>query len=109
MRKIARARELRRESTDAERALWRALRSRQVGGVKFRRQHPLGPYVVDFLCYEHKLVVEVDGGQHALSPSDGARTRWLEANGFRVIRFWNNDVLTRTEGVLTEIIRQLRR
>src|SRR6266849_6079578 len=78
--------------------LWSRLRRKQLEGFRFRRQHPLGPYVVDFFCPEAKLVVEVDGGQHA---DDGeTRTRWIEAQGYRLIRFWNNDVLANTEGVL---------
>jgi very-short-patch-repair endonuclease len=90
------ARKLRLTPTDAEIRLWSRLRGKQLAGFRFRRQHPLGPYVVDFFCAEAKLIVEVDGGQHA---DDGeARTRWLEARGYRVIRFWNNDVLANTEG-----------
>ena len=97
------ARKLRLTPTDAEIRVWSRLRRKQLEGFRFRRQHPLGPYVVDFFCAEAKLIVEVDGGQHA---DDGeARTLWLEARGYRVIRFWNNDVLANTEGVL-EAIRQ---
>jgi very-short-patch-repair endonuclease len=86
--------------------LWSRLRRKQLEGFRFRRQHPLGPYVVDFFCAEAKLIVEVDGGQHA---DDGeARTRWLEARGYRIVRFWNNDVLANTEGVLGKILDALR-
>ena len=93
-----RARRLRRQSTEAEKILWRALRDRQLAGRKFRRQQPIGPYVVDFICPELRLVIEVDSGQHA---TDGPeRTRWLEGAGYRVIRFWNNDVLGNLDGVL---------
>jgi 2-isopropylmalate synthase len=86
--------------TDAERRLWAALRDRQLDGVKFRRQHPLGPYILDFFSEELKLVVEVDGGQHASSQTDVVRTAWLTAQGCRVLRFWNNDVLRNLPGVL---------
>src|SRR5882762_6608753 len=100
------ARRLRLTPTDAEIRLWSRLRRKQLEGFRFRRQHPLGPYVVDFFCAEAKLIVEVDGGQHA---DDGeARTRWLEARGYRVIRFWNNDVLANTDGVLRMILDALR-
>jgi len=94
------SRSLRREMTDAEKLLWRHLRMKQLGGYKFRRQHPLGNYIVDFVCLEAVLVVEVDGGQHAESAeSDAIRTQWLEAQGLYVIRFWNNEVLNNIEGV----------
>jgi very-short-patch-repair endonuclease len=100
------ARRLRRTPTDAEMRLWWHLRYKQLAGFRFRRQHPLGPYVVDFFCAEARLVIEADGGQHA---DDGeTRTRWIEAQGYRVIRFWNNDVLGNTEGVLLEILAALR-
>ncbi len=90
--------------TDAERKLWSALRDRQIDGLKFRRQHPIGPYVLDFLCEERRLAVELDGGQHT-AEKDAARTAWLADHGVRVIRFWNNDVLTNLPGVV-EMIRQ---
>src|SRR5262249_7534924 len=87
------ARRLRRSVTVVERLLWRRLRDRQLDGHKFRRQHPLGPYVLDFFCEARKLVIEIDGGQHADQVQhDERRTRWLEERGCRVIRFWNNDV-----------------
>ena len=99
-----RAQQLRRSQTEAERRLWSRLRGRQVHNAKFRRQHAIGPYVVDFCCPERRLVVEVDGGQHALeTPVDGARTEFLAAQGYRVLRFWNNEVITNTEGVLERI------
>ena len=86
--------------TDAELALWRILRSRQLQGFKFRRQHPIGPFVADFVCLERKLVVELDGGHHAQqAEADAERTQYLQGAGFRVIRFWNNDVLTEMDGV----------
>ena len=98
MRRICRARELRRNLTDAERALWQVLRNRQVSGYRFRRQAPIGPYVVDFVCFEIRLVIEVDGGQHIeRADYDEGRTAWLEGAGFRVIRFWNNEVLLERE------------
>jgi very-short-patch-repair endonuclease len=100
----ARARALRREATEAEKRLWRHLRGNALQGRKFRRQHPIGPYVVDFVCMEKGLVVELDGGQHALQAArDAVRTRRLDAFGFRVIRFWNTEVLEATEGVLARI------
>jgi len=99
------ARKLRKHPTDAERLLWRHLRLRQLGGYKFRRQQPLGPYIVDFVCLEQRLCVEVDGGQHAEQAEDDARrTAWLEAKGFRVLRFWNTEVLQETVAV-EEMIR----
>jgi very-short-patch-repair endonuclease len=93
--------------TDAERVLWREVRAHRFAGFKFKRQEPLGSYVVDFICYEAKLIVELDGGQHAeQQEADAERTRWLESSGFRVIRFWNNDVLTNIAGVMHEIERK---
>ncbi len=93
------ARQLRRNSTPAERKLWRYLRSRSLGGYKFVRQETIGRYVVDFVCREKRLVVEVDGGQHAESRRDAARDRWLVEHRYRVLRFWNNEVLGNIEGV----------
>jgi very-short-patch-repair endonuclease len=103
-----RARRLRRDSTDAERRLWYRLRARQVDGAKFVRQEPIGPYVADFICREQRLVVEVDGGQHATDPRDAVRHGWLRERGYRVLRFWNHDVLANTEGVLEAIAATLR-
>jgi very-short-patch-repair endonuclease len=97
------AKRLRREMTDAERALWHHLRNRGTGGRKFRRQCPVGPYIADFVCIEAGLVVEVDGGQHVGSQYDAARTSYFEAIGFRVIRFWNTDVLIDVHAVLSVI------
>jgi very-short-patch-repair endonuclease len=102
------ARKLRRESTEAETRLWHHLRNRRLLGFKFRRQHPVGGHVADFLCEETRLIVEVDGGQHADSPADAVRTATLEAAGYHVLRFWNHDVLGNTDGVLEEIARTLR-
>ncbi len=98
------ARALRHDLTDAERLLWRHLRNRALYGHKFRRQHPVGRYIVDFVCIEQRVVVEIDGGQHATQVvEDEERTVYLESKGFRVLRFWNNDVLTNAEGVLKSI------
>jgi very-short-patch-repair endonuclease len=101
--KIERAQRLRRNSTDAERKLWLHLRSRAMVGFKCVRQEPMGPYVVDFICRERRLIVEVDGSQHADSKRDLVRDRWLADHDYRVLRFWNNDVLTNTDGVLESI------
>jgi len=87
---MERAKQLRKNFTDAERALWRVLRSRQLAGYKFRRQQPLGPYIVDFVCFEARLVVEIDGGQHGEEEQlahDSKRTAWLQNENFRVLRF----------------------
>ena len=98
------ARSLRQSETKAERKLWFLLRNRRLGGLKFRRQHPIGPFVTDFCCTEAKLIVELDGGQHALQRrSDKTRTAYLEAQGYRVLRFWNNDALGNTDAVLQRI------
>ena len=98
-------RRLRKSMTDAERRLWRSLQRRQLGGLKFRRQHPFGDYVIDFVCLEAKLAVEVDGGQHADGKvGDAARTNFLERAGFRVLRFWNHEVLRDTESVVEVIL-----
>lgn len=86
--------------TDAEQALWRRLRARQINNYKFRRQHPYGDFILDFVCLEIKLVVEVDGGQHNQSTKDVLRDQALSAAGFRVMRFWNNQVLNDIESVL---------
>ncbi len=101
---IAAARDLRNNPTDAESRLWARLRRKQIDGHRFRRQVPLGPYVVDFVCLETRLIIEVDGGQHnERAPLDARRTAWLEANRFRVIRFWNNDVLQNVDGVIEAV------
>jgi very-short-patch-repair endonuclease len=101
--KTQRARRLRRDSTDAELKLWYRLRSRSIPGFKFVRQGPIGPYIVDFACRERRLIVEVDGGQHADSTSDVVRDRWLAEHRYRVLRFWNNDVMANTDGVVETI------
>jgi very-short-patch-repair endonuclease len=103
-----RARRLRRDSTDAERKLWYRLRARSLLGFKFVRQEPIGPYVADFICRECRLIVEVDGSQHAESQRDLVRDRWLVEHGYRVLRFWNNDVMANIEGVLETIAEALK-
>jgi very-short-patch-repair endonuclease len=97
------ARRLRKASTDTERHLWRHLRDRQMEGFKFRRQHPIGRYVVDFVNLGKKVIVELDGGQHALDPGDKIRDEWLRSEGYKVLRFWNNEALNNMEGVLETI------
>ena len=105
-----RARELRRFATDAERVLWSRLRSRQLEGCKFRRQAPIGRFIADFACLERRLVIELDGGQHAEQVRyDDARTEVLEAAGWTVLRFWNHEVLQNTQGVVDDIWAALRR
>lgn len=102
----SRARKLRELPTDAEQILWKALRRNQLHGASFRRQHPVGPYVLDFYCSAARLAVEVDGGQHAsgmVKKRDERRDRWLSAKNIRMLRFWNNDVLSNLEGVLQTI------
>jgi very-short-patch-repair endonuclease len=104
---VKRARELRIRMTDAERKLWFALRDRRFAKFKFRRQVPIGPFIADFVCFEARLVIEIDGGQHAESLSDKRRDRWFVTSRFRVFRFWNNDVLSNLEGVATVIAEAL--
>jgi len=103
------ARRLRVNQTDAERALWNRLRNRQVDGYKFVRQEPVEGYVCDFVCRESALIIEVDGGQHADSAEDVIRDRHLADKGYKVLRFWNNDVLGNLEGVLIAVQSELRR
>ena len=103
-----RARQLRARQTEAERLLWLLLRDRRLNGAKFRRQVPIGNYIVDFVCQEAKLIVELDGGQHADQVAyDAARSEWLAGVGYRVLRFWNNDLTENEEGVLTAILNEL--
>jgi len=100
------SRKLRRNSTDAEKLIWRHLRAKQLGGLKFKRQTLIGTYIVDFVCFEKDLVIELDGGQHTEQlEKDSARDSWLQSQGFKVLRFWNNEVFENTEGVL-EIIKR---
>lgn len=106
--KPQRARRLRVESTDAEKKFWSKVRNRQLGGAKIRRQWPIGGYITDFCCVEQRLVIELDGGQHADNPNDVARSKVLENLGYRVLRFWNNDVLANIDGVLHEVLVHLK-
>ena len=99
------ARKMRQEPTKAEKHLWRHLRNSQLGGYKFRRQHPLGPYIVDFCCVEKKLIIEADGDVHAFQEKqDRERTEWLEAEGYHVLRFANVTIMQQTESVLEMIL-----
>jgi very-short-patch-repair endonuclease len=100
---VPRARALRRDATEAEKKLWQHLRQPPFKQHRFRRQATIGPYFADFASHQLGIVIEVDGGQHSLGTSDEARTRYLEANGYRVLRFWNNEVLENTSGVLSAI------
>jgi very-short-patch-repair endonuclease len=96
----AQARQLRKNPTEAEGVLWRHLRLRQLEGCKFRRQQPIGRYIVDFVCFENRLVIELDGGQHSEQVTyDAERSAWLREQGFRVLRFWNHEVLQNIEAV----------
>ncbi|MEI4508789.1 DUF559 domain-containing protein [Sphingopyxis sp. CCNWLW253] len=107
-RPTMRSRELRLNATDAERKLWAQLSARKVSGIRFNRQFPIDPFICDFVSRTAKLVIEVDGGQHAVDvEKDEARTAYLQSQGYQVIRFWNNDVLERIEGVVGEIERAL--
>ena len=102
------ARDLRKNMTDAERLLWSCIRRRQVGGVKFRRQAPIGQYIVDFASFEAMLVIELDGGQHVEQKEyDWRRSEWLSAQGFKVMRFWNHEVFEDLDAVLDVIWREL--
>jgi very-short-patch-repair endonuclease len=104
------ARRLRRQQTDAERLLWFRLRDRRLNGWKFKRQFPIDRYIVDFFCADAHLIVELDGGQHAVrTEADAARTKILEAMGYFVLRFWNTDVMRNIDGVLEEILAALGR
>jgi very-short-patch-repair endonuclease len=104
---IQRARHLRKNMTDAERLLWRHLRAHRLGGQKFRRQHPIGPYIVDFAHSGARLVIEADGGQHNGSAGDAVRDAWLQSRDFTVLRFWNDEILLNIEGVLEAILGEL--
>jgi very-short-patch-repair endonuclease len=102
---VNRAKELRQGETKAEQIIWSWLRAKKLNGVKFRRQQPIGNYVVDFVSFEKNLIIEIDGGQHNLEDlknNDEVRTKWLESQGFRVLRFWNNEVSSNIEGVLAQ-------
>jgi very-short-patch-repair endonuclease len=104
------AKRLRINQTDAEQKIWMRLRSRQIKGLKFRRQYVIGPYIVDFCCLEEKIVVEIDGGQHAEQEEiDQQRTNYLSKRGYRVLRYWNHDVLNSTDVVLEHILDSIER
>ena len=105
-KQTALARALRGRQTEAERTLWRYLRDKRLAGSKFRRQQPLGNYIVDFVCFEHRLIIELDGGHHNEDLEravDEEREAWFENSGYRVMRFWNNDLLKNLDGVLETI------
>ncbi|GAB2179704.1 endonuclease domain-containing protein [Dongia sp. agr-C8] len=106
--KRTRARELRKNQTDAERRMWMLLRDRRLEHLKFKRQEPIGPFFVDLVCLQKRLIIELDGGQHNENSTDDQRTAWLESQNFKVIRFWNNDVLKNPEGVLIAILLALK-
>ena len=106
---LKRARVLRRQMTDAEQMLWKRLRRRQFHDFHFRKQCPIGPYIADFACLEAKLIIEVDGGQHAKSAHDSTRDAWFAAHGYRTLRFWNSDILPRPDGALIKITEALGR
>ncbi|MEN8196734.1 MAG: DUF559 domain-containing protein [Pseudomonadota bacterium] len=102
------ARHLRQNLTDAENAFWRRLRRKQLDGFKFRRQAPIGRYVVDFVCLEKRLIIELDGGQHAIrEDADARRAAWLRGEGFHIVRFWNNEVLEDMDRIVESIRRTL--
>ncbi|BBO11224.1 hypothetical protein TM102_26940 [Bradyrhizobium sp. TM102] len=105
--KTERARHLRAALTDAEGTLWYRFRARRLNGYKFVRQEPIGPYTVDFICREARLIIEVDGGQHADSAHDAVRDKWLIDRNYRILRFWNNDVSSNLVGVLETIVTAL--
>ncbi len=104
---LSHAKQMRQGPTDAEHRLWSLLRAKRLNGWKFRRQQPIGRFIVDFVCYEARLVIEVDGSQHAESARDEMRDKWLSSQGFRVLRFWNNDVLENEDGVVMAILAAL--
>ena len=99
------ARKMRKLPTEAERVMWRLLRNEQLDHMKFRRQTPIGPYIADFVCFDRKLIVECDGGQHADSAHDAKRDAWLRSQGFTILRFWNGEVIENPRGVLDTILR----
>ena len=105
---ISNARRLRKESTEAEKMLWSRLRRHQLLSYQFRRQEPIGPFIVDFVCYKQRLIIELDGGHHRDQEIyDADRTQWLQSRRYHVLRFWNNDVLHNLEGVLTAIVMEI--
>jgi very-short-patch-repair endonuclease len=98
---------MRRAPTESERRLWNILRAKRLAGYKFKRQQPIGNFIVDFVCVRHRLIVEADGGQHSLEV-DAGRDAYLKARGYRILRFWNNDILGNEEGVMTTVFDTLR-
>ena len=98
---------MRTNQTPAEHRLWQILRAKRLSGFKFKRQVPIDHYIVDFVCLRHRLIVEADGGHHSQSKSDERRDSYLKAHGFRVLRFWNNDIFNNDEGVVTRILDEL--
>jgi very-short-patch-repair endonuclease len=94
---------MRQNPTEAERRLWAILRAKRLSSYKFRRQQIIDWFIVDFVCFEHRLIVEADGSQHAESAEDAKRDAWLRSQGFEILRFWNNDILTRSEAVADAI------
>ena len=106
--KFSKARTLRKNSTDAERLLWKHLRMRQMGAYKFRRQHPIGVYIADFVCLGKKLIIELDGGQHTEQVEyDENRSAWLKERGYRVLRYWNHDALKTPDVVMANILEEI--
>jgi very-short-patch-repair endonuclease len=104
------AKKLRKQFTDTERLLWQYLRAKQLEGLKFRRQQPIGSYIVDFVCFEKKVIIELDGGQHTKPEQrqkDMQRDKWFEGQGYKLLRFWDNEVLTNIRGVLEKIWRNV--
>jgi very-short-patch-repair endonuclease len=108
MNQRALAKHLRSRMTESERRLWQRLRAHRLDGEKFRRQQPIGPYIVDFVHLRARLIVEADGGQHSDSPHDKLRDDWLREQGFTVLRFWNNEIMTNLDGVLETILDAVR-
>jgi very-short-patch-repair endonuclease len=100
------AKRLRKRQTEAEKRLWKHLKTKQLDGIKFQRQEPVGKYIVDFVSFDKRLVIELDGGQHAGDISDAARDAWLCTQGFRVLGIWNNEIFENPEGILEEILKK---
>ena len=96
---LVKAKRLRRDMTEPERKLWSVLRNGRLDGAKFRRQQPVGPFIADFVCQEQRLIVEADGGQHAENLADARRSAFLRSKGYRVLRFWNNEIMSNLDGV----------
>ncbi len=102
---VAIARKLRHDLTDAEKYLWYCLQNKNLGGLKFRKQSPIGKYIVDFVCFEKKVVIEIDGGQHAANKAaDAIRDEWLSSQGFKILRFWNNEIMQNRDAALQKIL-----